>query len=79
MNVKYNSIVNFEGRNGFFKQSGLEIQTTDSEKRIQLFPLTSKGAIARCMLEIPEESLDDVIRELKYARAQMEHRRLYKV
>jgi hypothetical protein len=81
MYVNYKSIVNFEGRNGYFKQGGLAIQELGDGK-VALFPLTSKGDIARCMIEIPVDDLETVINTLEAVKNDMragrskEHREL---
>ena len=62
--VHYDKTVSFEGRNGMFKQSGMEVMVSAAEKCVLLFPLTSRGVIGRCMMEIPEAAIDDVIRAL---------------
>lgn len=66
--VHYKRIVSFEGRNGMFKQGGLEVMCGAKEKIVSVFPLTSKGNIARGMVEIPLEAIDDVIRALTVSK-----------
>ena len=63
--IKYKRTVAFEGRNGLFKQGGIVIRVSDYGKTITMFPLTLKGIIARCMIEIPLENMQEIIHELK--------------
>lgn len=63
--------VNFTGRNGYFTMSGVDIQTLDHSENVMLTPLTGKGNLARCDMEIPYEHLPSFIGELKEAFIQM--------
>ena len=65
--IKYGKTVNFEGRNGFFKQSGMFVQRSGTEDRIQLFPMTSRGDIGRGMMEIPAADVELFIQALQDA------------
>jgi len=53
--INYDRNVNFIGRNGYFKASGLDIYANESI--IILQPITSKGAVGRCSIEIPIENI----------------------
>lgn len=52
-------VTQFLGRNGYFKCKGFEfrrIVTTDegwSKDVVRVYPVTSKGRLARCFIEIP--------------------------
>ncbi len=61
--MKYRRLVNFLGRNGYFKQSGIEI--LKDNMNIHLFPLTSRNDIARCEIQIPKEDLHKFITQLQ--------------
>ena len=45
----------YVGRNGTGKCAGLEILHLDYVGRIQLSPLNSKGNIANCSIDIPDD------------------------
>lgn len=64
--IEFSRGVNFIGRNGYFMSSG--IQMIKSARRggdnIELYPITSKGNIGNCLMEIPLEDLDTVIHHL---------------
>ena len=65
--IKFKENVQFEGRNGYFKSSGLYINDNISAKDdfINIYPITSKNKIARCLIEVPKDSIQDLITELK--------------
>lgn len=62
--INYDTMVSFEGRNGMFKQSGIDIMIT-GDGQVALQPITSKMQPGRCWVEIPMGNLDDVIEALK--------------
>lgn len=45
--------VRFIGRNGYLKQSGIYVYANESLVILQ--PITSKGEVGRCSMEIPIE------------------------
>lgn len=61
--IKYKTTVNFQGRNGMFKQTGMAVQA--DAKNVTLQPFTSRGVIGNCFMEIPLESVDEVIEALR--------------
>lgn len=52
----------FTGRNGWFKCCGIEIMNIEHNKSIIISPITSKGSIGRCNIEIPADP--DILYEL---------------
>lgn len=62
-NIKYDRAVNFIGRNGYFKQSGIEVYFTGNTNtgKIILQPTTSRGETGRCSVEIPIENVNALI------------------
>jgi len=57
----------FIGRNGFGKQSGIEILPVGiptPEQVITISPITGKGNIANCSLDIPIADIPEVINAL---------------
>lgn len=66
--VKFPRITQFTGRSGYFKCSGLELMALEHNKSIMLSPLTGKGDIGRCDIEVPLEALDELIETLKEIR-----------
>jgi len=65
--IKYATTVNFVGRNGFFKQTGISVQSVGQV--ITLQPFTSRGVIGNGFLEIPLDSVDEVINALRSAKS----------
>jgi len=65
MKINYNKQVNFTGRNGYFKQTGLDIMELSHSNTIMLAPITSQGKIGRCDIEIPKENIPALIKYLK--------------
>ena len=63
--IKYDRNVNFIGRNGYFKASGLDIYANESIVILQ--PITSKGEIGRCSIEIPIEAVAALMNILNQA------------
>lgn len=64
--LKFSRGTHFLGRNGFFKSAGLEIDTFQSRDIVEIVPLTSRMAAARCCIEIPiEDDVDAVITALQ--------------
>jgi hypothetical protein len=62
--VKFDNIMNFEGRNGYFQSSGVGIETW-REDRIAIFPYTSKGVPGRCEIQIEKSKIGEFIEALK--------------
>ena len=60
---KYNNI-SFLGRTGTFRAIGLILDVIPND-RITLTPINSRDAAARCRIEIPLDSLADVIKTLQ--------------
>lgn len=52
----------FLGRNGFFKASGVEVNSF--EDTLILSPITTKGVVGRCQIHIPSEDIEQLIKEL---------------
>ena len=63
-NIQFKRLTNCTGRNGYFKQSGIDLLVTSNDS-IMLSPITSKGTIGRCDMEIPKESIDELIKVLQ--------------
>ena len=60
--IKYDRTVHFMGRNGYFKQGGVEVYANDHLVILQ--PLTSRGETGRCSIEIPIENVAAVMNAL---------------
>jgi hypothetical protein len=60
--IKYDRTVRFIGRNGYFKQSGIEVTANDNLVILQ--PTTSRGETGRCSIEIPIENVGAVMNAL---------------
>lgn len=63
--ITFKRITNFTGRNGYMKQSGIDILPLSYSQSILIAPITSKGKVGRCDMEIPKESIDDLIKMLQ--------------
>jgi len=63
--VNFNTTVNFQGRNGFFKCCGLELLEYDFKQCVTIAPITSKGIPGNCNIQVPYESLPDLIEALQ--------------
>lgn len=66
--MKFNSwMTNSYGRNGNIKTSGIEMFRCSrmEGKSIMILPITSRGAVANCHIEIPMEEIDEFIHQLE--------------
>ena len=63
--IKYATTVNFMGRNGMFKQTGIAVTLTPGTGHVTLQPFTSRDVIGNSFLEIPLASVDEVIEALR--------------
>lgn len=63
--IDYVEILSFCGRNGCFKQSGMEITNMDFEKLVMFQPITSKRQTGRAFLTIPKANLPELIKILQ--------------
>ncbi len=62
--VKWQRTTNFTGRNGYAKCSGLEVLPLPHNDTVMLSPLTSRGVVGRCDIEVPVEALPELIAKL---------------
>jgi hypothetical protein len=60
--IKYKENTYFIGRNGCFKQSGIDI--TEGSNIILLHPITSKGLIGRATITIPKTQIEEFVKAL---------------
>jgi len=56
----------YMGRNGMGKMVGIEVMT--GEKNVYLTPINSRGYSANCELQIPYDSIDEIINALQQAK-----------
>ena len=61
--IKYKSTTYYIGRNGQGLQTGLAL--TDLNDTLRLEPINSKNHLANCMINIPKESILEVIDALQ--------------
>ena len=54
----------FLGRNGYFTCVGVEIFDMTFRKVVEISPITSKGKVGRCYIQIPIGNLPEVIEKL---------------
>lgn len=71
--IRFGRLTNFQGRNGYFKQSGINVcyplvpATLSTEHEIILTPITGKGKEGNCSMAIPAEHLPDFVAVLSAA------------
>ena len=65
INWKNKRLTKFTGRNGYYNCSGMNFFPMSNGDCIMIAPVTSKGSTGRCDIEIPIESIDEVINALK--------------
>jgi hypothetical protein len=70
VDLKYTRVVMFEGRNGYFKCSGMHTlmlppEEGNSKKDLLIYPITSKGVTGRGCIQIPEEDIPELIKVLQ--------------
>ncbi len=67
--IKYDDNYSFMGRNGVFKVKGLDIDSdynySGDYPKVTLYPITSRGTIASCYIEIPKNKIQELIDELQ--------------
>ena len=63
--LKFKRQIHFEGRNGYFNSIGLKITKFDKDNILNIYPITSKNNVARCLIEIPVEEINNLIEILK--------------
>lgn len=68
VDLKFKEQVYFQGRNGTFKASGVVVNSM--EKHVRLTPLTSKGTVGNAFLEIPKESIPELLALLTAATSE---------
>lgn len=71
-NLMFPRIVHFLGRNGHFKSTGLvlfSMRTLEKEEddTVRIYPITTKGVEGRSFIDIPFESISDLIKVLRKA------------
>jgi hypothetical protein len=55
---KFKRPVKFTGRNGYFTATGLQV--SESNGTLYLSPITSKGNVGHCCIQIPAEDAEIV-------------------
>ena len=63
--IMFKTLVKFEGRNGYFNSIGLQLTKHNGDDILNIYPITSKNNIGRCLIEIPIEEIDSLIEILK--------------
>ena len=62
--LRFKRQVHFEGRNGYFKSIGLRFEKFEKDNILNIYPITSKNNTARCLIEIPIEEINNLIKTL---------------
>ena len=63
--VKFERQTHFTGRNGYGKCNGIDLLPLDHNKSLMIAPLTSRGDVGRCDIEVPMENLPELIAKLQ--------------
>jgi len=63
--MKFNETTSFLGRNGCFKQKGIEVTDMGYNDIILFEPTTSKGITGRSYLTVPKDQLSEFINLLR--------------
>jgi len=63
--IMFSQQTGFKGRNGYFNSIGLQLTKHNGEDILNIYPITSKNNIGRCLIEIPIEEIDNLIEILK--------------
>lgn len=61
--IHYKRVVSYNGKNGWLKCKGIDIMSLGDYIRIS--PLTSRGLVAKCHIDVPVEEIDNLINELQ--------------
>ena len=76
MQITFKRPVQFIGRNGCFKSIGLDISVVTPKNIVCISPITSKGIVANCLIEVPLEEFSktnlDVWMKLQAAKLQFQ-------
>ena len=59
-----NKSIVFQGRNGVGKCSGVQISESYNDNAIRIEPITSKGLIGNCWIEIDKGHITEIVRHL---------------
>lgn len=61
MEIKFKNNTYFEGRNGLFNCSGVDLLATHDKKGIIITPITGKGSLGRGCIVIDKDSVEEFI------------------
>jgi len=61
------------GRNGYVNCRGFTLMKYKRGNAIRVYPITSKGADARCFMEVPIEHVDEFIKKLQRVKEAKKH------
>jgi hypothetical protein len=64
ISVTYPNVVTFLGRNGTFKQVGLELSDF-SKGKVDFEPITSKNETGRARISVPKAQIPELIQALQ--------------
>ena len=65
--IMFDNNYHFLGRNGTYKAKGLDVSMFGNSDyaHVDLIPITSKGMLASCTIEIPKNKIQELINELQ--------------
>ena len=72
LQIGWNRTTNFTGRNGYMQCKGMDVLTLPGSNSVMLSPLTSRGKVGRCDIEVPIEALPQLIEALQAVKGQNE-------
>lgn len=62
--ILFSKLLNFEGRNGYFKCLGIGIDSFQDD-RIAIYPITSKNLPGRCEIQVEKDKIPELIKQLQ--------------
>lgn len=65
INVRWNRQTHFTGRNGYLKCNGVQFLPLAHNNSVMLLAINSRGDVARCDVEIPNEAIPELIESLQ--------------
>jgi hypothetical protein len=71
INLKFKRLVDFIGKSGMVKSSGVSVQPWFSTKIVVMQPLTSRGIVGSAQIEVPMEDIPDFIDAVKKSYNEM--------
>ena len=71
--IKFDAPTNSLGRNGVLSTTGIHVSECSGDDYVTVFPITSKGALGRCRIEIPKAKWAGAALEALVAKEELRH------